>query len=202
MDTAPLKEIFEELFSSLEHLEAQSTAALEFLKAEKRGSDKKLEPILQQAAEASNVRWRAARLRIERLLSEIERQEEKAEAQKKEAEQIERQQERAGAQKKEAERPEPPAQPQTAPQTQSATASDKRAVPDQKDQKDQKKEGSTSAQAADGTPAKSGPAEARPKPAQPSTAQTEEHTSSTATKQEGDRTGPPKQLDKTSKDAA
>jgi hypothetical protein len=71
----PMKEILNELFSHLERLETQSEAILQFLKEKKRVTDKQLAPYLEQAGNASNVRWRAARVRIEHLLSSMETEE-------------------------------------------------------------------------------------------------------------------------------
>src|ERR1700730_9336744 len=65
----PIKEVLNELFSHLERLETQSNAILQFLKEKKRVTDKQLAPYLEQASNASNVRWRAARVRIEHLLT-------------------------------------------------------------------------------------------------------------------------------------
>jgi hypothetical protein len=70
-----MKEILNELFSHLERLETQSEAILQFLKEKKRVTDKQLAPYLEQAGNASNVRWRAARVRIEHLLSSMETEE-------------------------------------------------------------------------------------------------------------------------------
>jgi hypothetical protein len=69
MNNEAMKEVLNELFSHLEKLETQSEAILQFLKEKKRVTDKQLAPYLEQAGNASNVRWRAARVRIERLLS-------------------------------------------------------------------------------------------------------------------------------------
>jgi uncharacterized protein YdaU (DUF1376 family) len=71
----PMKEILNELFSHLERLETRSDAILQFLKEKKRVTDKQLAPYLEQAGNASNVRWRAARVRIEHLLSSMEPEE-------------------------------------------------------------------------------------------------------------------------------
>jgi hypothetical protein len=68
MNNEAMKEVLNELFSHLERLETQSEAILQFLKEKKRVTDKQLAPYLEQAGNASNVRWRAARVRIERLL--------------------------------------------------------------------------------------------------------------------------------------
>jgi hypothetical protein len=72
MKSAPIKEVFNELFSHLERLETQSEAILQFLKEKKRVTDKQLAPYLEQAGNAANVRWRAARIRIEHLLADAE----------------------------------------------------------------------------------------------------------------------------------
>jgi hypothetical protein len=64
-----MKEVLNELFSHLEKLETQSEAILQFLKEKKRVTDKQLAPYLEQAGNASSVKWRAARVRIEKLLS-------------------------------------------------------------------------------------------------------------------------------------
>jgi hypothetical protein len=69
MDEELLKQIFEELFSSLEPLETQSTALLELLKAKGIVTDEELAPFLKQAGNASDVRWRAARLRTSALIA-------------------------------------------------------------------------------------------------------------------------------------
>src|SRR5947209_8963472 len=69
MNSEAIKEILNDLFSHLERLETQSEAILQFLKEKKRVADKQLAPYLEQAGNASNVRWRAARVRIEHLLS-------------------------------------------------------------------------------------------------------------------------------------
>jgi len=69
MNNEAMKEVLNDLFSHLERLETQSEAILQFLKEKKRVTDKQLAPYLEQAANASNVKWRAARVRIDHLLS-------------------------------------------------------------------------------------------------------------------------------------
>jgi hypothetical protein len=69
MNNEAMKEILNDLFSHLERLETQSEAVLQFLKEKKRVTDKQLAPYLEQAGNASSVRWRATRVRIEHLLS-------------------------------------------------------------------------------------------------------------------------------------
>jgi hypothetical protein len=69
MNNEAMKEVLNELFSHLERLETQNEAILQFLKEKKRVTDKQLAPYLEQAGNASNVKWRAARIRIDHLLS-------------------------------------------------------------------------------------------------------------------------------------
>jgi hypothetical protein len=69
MDESAVNEILDEIVSSLEPLEAQNTAILHFLKAKGIANDKDLAPFLEEAANASNVRWRAFRLRTAALIS-------------------------------------------------------------------------------------------------------------------------------------
>jgi hypothetical protein len=69
MNNESMKEVLNELFSHLEKLETQNEAILQFLKEKKRVTDKQLAPYLEQAGNASDVRWRAARIRMEHLLA-------------------------------------------------------------------------------------------------------------------------------------
>ncbi len=89
----PIKELFDELFTLLENLEAQNSALLQFLKDRGIVSDEKFIPFLQQAGNASSVKWRAARVRMEYLLTpaqkettDEDRDKEKNKDQNKEAE--------------------------------------------------------------------------------------------------------------------
>lgn len=82
MNNEAMKEVLNELFSHLERLETQNEAILQFLKEKKRLTDKQLTPYLEQAGNASNVKWRAVRVRIDHLL-EPEQQEKEVKLGKK-----------------------------------------------------------------------------------------------------------------------
>jgi hypothetical protein len=69
------KELLNELGSPLENLEAQQAALLQFLKDAGIVTEDQLAPYLTQSGKASNVRWRAARIRLERLFSAEEQRE-------------------------------------------------------------------------------------------------------------------------------
>lgn len=69
MNESVMQEIVQQLFSSLEALETQSTAILQFLKDKGLADEQELAPYLEQAGNASSVRWRAARVRIDYLIS-------------------------------------------------------------------------------------------------------------------------------------
>jgi hypothetical protein len=62
--------ILDELFSSIEILETQTAALLQFLR-DRGASDQQLAPYLEQAGKASSVKRRAARVRIDHLISGI-----------------------------------------------------------------------------------------------------------------------------------
>jgi hypothetical protein len=69
MDRAAVEQLLDEMISSLEDLETTAGATLQFLKNKGHATDEDLAPYLEQAGNASNVRWRAARLRMMSLLS-------------------------------------------------------------------------------------------------------------------------------------
>ena len=81
-------EIFDHLFSLLETQETQRAAILQLIKDKGIASDSELAPYLDQAGNASGVRWRAARVRINYLLSSTkpaEKREEKKESARQDA---------------------------------------------------------------------------------------------------------------------
>jgi hypothetical protein len=80
------QELLNELGSSLESLETQHAALLQFLKDAGIVTDDKLAPYLTQAGKSSSVRWRAAHIRLDRLIStEKEKEEQRVEKEKPQA---------------------------------------------------------------------------------------------------------------------
>ena len=113
-------ELLSELFSALEDLETQSSGILQFLKEKGLANDEELAPFLESAARASDVRWRAARLRMEALLSAAIKDAEEEFARKMEERKKEAQKIAEGKEKKS--RPERPEQGKK--QNKNARASD------------------------------------------------------------------------------
>jgi hypothetical protein len=74
VQTEALKEILGELFTLLEAQETHSVAILQFLKDQGIATDEKLASYLEQAGRASNVKWLAARKRMEYLLTPIQKE--------------------------------------------------------------------------------------------------------------------------------
>jgi hypothetical protein len=70
------QELLNELGSSLEKLETQHAALLQFLKGNGILTDDQFAPYLAQADKASNVRWRAVRIRLESLFRNERQREE------------------------------------------------------------------------------------------------------------------------------
>ena len=75
------QELLNVLGSSLENLETQHAALLQLLKDNGVVTDDQLAPYLARAGKASNVRWRAAHIRLDRLF-DTEKQKEEQLAQK------------------------------------------------------------------------------------------------------------------------
>jgi hypothetical protein len=69
MDENVVREMLHELFTSLEALETQNSAITQFLKDKGITNEEELAPYLESAGNASNVRWLAARVRMDHLLS-------------------------------------------------------------------------------------------------------------------------------------
>jgi hypothetical protein len=69
MNSTVAQLVLDEIFPALEALETQNGAILQFLTERGIASDADLTPFLEQAAKASSVRWRAARVRADHLLS-------------------------------------------------------------------------------------------------------------------------------------
>src|ERR1035441_2389517 len=72
------QQILREVFSALEAVETQSAGILQFLKDKGIAKEEELAPYLEQAGNTSSVRWLAARVRIEYLLSSAMKTEEEA----------------------------------------------------------------------------------------------------------------------------
>src|ERR1700680_2941622 len=73
VQTEPLKEILGELFALLEAHETHSMAVLQFLRDQGIATDEKLAPYLELAGRASNIKWLAARQRMEELVTPLQK---------------------------------------------------------------------------------------------------------------------------------
>jgi len=78
MDEKTAQLLLDELFPALETLRRRAQRFCSS-KDKKIARDEELTPCLDQAAKASNVRWRAARLRMDRQLSSATKAEETTE---------------------------------------------------------------------------------------------------------------------------
>jgi hypothetical protein len=80
MDLEIASQILDELFPLLEEQDTQISAVLQFLQDKRTAANDDLAPYLERAGNASNVRWRAVRVRLESLLTAVNRSEEAAKA--------------------------------------------------------------------------------------------------------------------------
>ena len=87
MNSEIADEILEELSSTLQRLDTQSAALLEFVRDKSIAKDDELAPYLERAAAASAVRWRATRVRMAHLFASAEKTEQQAASAKQETEQ-------------------------------------------------------------------------------------------------------------------
>ena len=68
-NTNIVEEILHDLFSSMEALETQNTAILQFLRDKGIATDEELASHLERAGNASSVRWRGVRVRADYLFA-------------------------------------------------------------------------------------------------------------------------------------
>ena len=78
VDEGQLQAILSELFGLFETMETSNLAALRALTEKKIVSEDELKRLLDEAGNASSVKWRAARVRMEYLLTPVEKKKEEA----------------------------------------------------------------------------------------------------------------------------
>ena len=69
MSENPIRQILSDLLPYFEALEAQSSAILQLLRDKRIANDEEVSRYLEQAGDASSVKWRAARVRMEHLFA-------------------------------------------------------------------------------------------------------------------------------------
>ena len=69
MSENPIKQVLSDLLPYFEALEAQSSAVIQLLQDKQIVNDEELNRYLHQAGDASSVKWRAARVRMEHLFA-------------------------------------------------------------------------------------------------------------------------------------
>jgi hypothetical protein len=95
MDLSVAEQVLDELLPSFEALETHNEAILQFLKDKGIATDEQLAPYMEQARSASTIRWRAVRLRMNRLLTPVFKAAEKT-AEESPAESVQKRAEEAG----------------------------------------------------------------------------------------------------------
>src|ERR1700685_2108889 len=78
MDENISRQILDDLLPSLEALDTKASALLQLLKDKGIATPEEMAAYLDRAANASNVRWRAARVRLDYLLSSAAKPQEEA----------------------------------------------------------------------------------------------------------------------------
>jgi len=71
MSDNPTEQVLNDLFRYIEVLETQNGAILQFLKDRGIVTDEQFAPYVEKAATASDVKWRAARVRMEHLFANV-----------------------------------------------------------------------------------------------------------------------------------
>ena len=85
MDENLSRQILDDLLPSLEALDTKASALLQLLKDKGIATPEEMAAYLDRAANASNVRWRAARVRLDYLLSSAAKPQEEAVEKKEDA---------------------------------------------------------------------------------------------------------------------
>lgn len=83
MNVEFLRELLSALGSSLEKAEAQQAALLQFMKDKGLVADEEFAPYLAEAEKTSGVRWRATRVRLDSLIANEKKKEERAQEEDK-----------------------------------------------------------------------------------------------------------------------